>query len=277
MVRTLHSDHGGVIVKAQINGITLAFNDQGTGLPIIFLHAFPLNRTMWAKQEEALSSQFRIITIDLRGHGESDAPLWHYSLDQAADDVRGLLDYLSIRQAVFVGLSMGGYILFAFHRKYAGYAKGLVLADTRAQADTDEGKQARFEMAQIAYKQGARAIADMMIPKLLSPATIRTRPELVQRVRTMIEGNQISGIAGDLMAMAQRPDSIPLLKRISCPAQIIVGELDLPTPPSDAKLMTDNIPNAHLAIIPEAAHLSNLEQPRLFNETVRAFVENVTR
>ncbi len=264
-------------MQAQINGITLAFNDQGTGLPIIFLHAFPLNRTMWAKQEEALSSQFRIITIDLRGHGESDAPLRHYSLDQAADDVRGLLDHLSIRQAVFVGLSMGGYILFAFHRKYAGYAKGLVLADTRAQADTDEGKQARFEMAQIAYKQGARAIADMMIPKLLSPATIRTRPELVQRVRTMIEGNQISGIAGDLMAMAQRPDSIPLLKRISCPAQIIVGELDLPTPPSDAKLMTDNIPNAHLAIIPEAAHLSNLEQPRLFNETVRAFVENVTR
>ncbi|MFY4729198.1 alpha/beta fold hydrolase [Nitrospira sp. BLG_2] len=264
-------------MQAQINGITLAFNDQGTGLPIIFLHAFPLNRTMWAQQEEALSSQFRIITIDLRGHGESDAPLWHYSLDQAADDVRGVLDYLSIRQAVFVGLSMGGYILFAFHRKYAEYVKGLVLADTRAQADTDEGKRARFEMAQIAYKQGASAIADMMIPKLLSPATIRTRPELVQRVRTMIEGNQISGIAGDLMAMAQRPDSIPFLNRISCPAQIIVGELDLPTPASDATLMADNIPNARLAIIPDAAHLSNLEQPCLFSETVRTFVATVSR
>jgi 3-oxoadipate enol-lactonase len=264
-------------VQAQINSITLAFNDQGTGLPIIFLHAFPLNRTMWAKQEEALSSQFRVITIDLRGHGESDAPLWHYSLDQAADDVRGLLDYLSIRQAVFVGLSMGGYILFAFYRKYAEYVNGLVLADTRAQADTDEGKQARFELAQIAYKQGARAIADVMIPKLLSPATIETRPELVQRVRTMIEGNQVSGIAGDLMAMAERPDSITLLKQMTCPTQIIVGDLDFPTPPSDAKLMADKIPNAHLAIIPGAAHLSNLEQPSLFNETVHSFVLNVTR
>jgi 3-oxoadipate enol-lactonase len=264
-------------VQAQINSITLAFNDQGTGLPIIFLHAFPLNRTMWAKQEEALSSQFRVITIDLRGHGESDAPLWHYSLDQAADDVRGLLDYLSIRQAVFVGLSMGGYILFAFYRKYAEYVNGLVLADTRAQADTDEGKQARFELAQIAYKQGARAIADVMIPKLLSPATIETRPELVQRVRTMIEGNQVSGIAGDLMAMAERPDSITLLKQMTCPTQIIVGDLDFPTPPSDAKLMADKIPNAHLAIIPGAAHLSNLEQPSLFNETVHSFVSNVTR
>lgn len=262
-------------MQAQINGITLAFNDQGTGLPIIFLHAFPLNRTMWAKQEETLSSQFRVITIDLRGHGESDAPLWHYSLDQAADDVHGLLDYLSIRQAVFVGLSMGGYILFAFYRKYAEYVKGLVLADTKAQADTDEGKQARFEMAQIAYKQGGRAIADVLIPKLLTSATIQTRSELVQCVRTMVEGNQVSGIAGDLMAMAERPDSIPLLKRITCPTQIIVGELDLPTPPTDAKLMTDKISNAHLAIIPEAAHLSNMEQPGLFNETVRSFMSNV--
>lgn len=262
-------------VKARINGITLSFNDQGTGLPIIFLHAFPLNRTLWAEQEEALSSQFRVITIDLRGHGESDAPLWHYTLDQAADDVRGLLDHLSLQQAVFVGLSMGGYLLFAFYRKYAERVKGMVLADTRPQADSEEGKQARFEMAQVAYKQGGSAVADIMIPKLLSPATIQTKPDLVRRVRMMIEGNQVSGIAGDLMAMAERPDSIPLLKQMTCPAQIIVGELDLPTPPSDAKLMADQIPGAHLAIIPGAAHLSNLEQPGLFNEAVRSFVGNV--
>lgn len=263
-------------MQARINDITLAFNDKGTGLPLIFLHAFPLNRTMWAKQEEGLSSQFRVITIDLRGHGESDAPLRHYSLDQAADDVHGLLDYLSIRQAVFVGLSMGGYILFAFYRKYAQCVKGLVLADTRAQADTDEGKLARFEMAQIAHKQGPRAIADIMIPKLLSPVSIQTRPKLVQCVRTMIEGNQVSGITGDLMAMAERPDSIPLLKQVTCPAQIIVGELDIPTPPSDAKLMVDWMPNARLTIIPGAAHLSNLERPDPFNDTVRSFVADIT-
>jgi pimeloyl-ACP methyl ester carboxylesterase len=275
MVRT--PQPGELTVQAHINGITLAFTDQGTGHPLVFLHAFPLNRTMWVEQEEALSSQFRVITIDLRGHGESDAPLWRYTLGQAADDVCGLLDYLSIRQAVFVGLSMGGYILFAFYREYAERIRGLVLADTRAQADTEEGKQARFEMAQIAYKQGASAVADIMIPKLLSPATIHTKPELVRRVRTMIEGNQVTGIGGDLMAMAERPDSIPLLKQMTCPAQIIVGELDLPTPPSDAKLMADQIPGAHLAIIPGAAHLSNLEQPGLFNETLSSFVAHVTR
>lgn len=265
------------LMLTQVNSISLAFNDLGTGLPLVFLHAFPLNRTMWVDQEKALSTQFRVITIDLRGHGESDAPLWHYSLDQAADDVCGLMDHLSVQQPILVGLSMGGYIALAFYRKYAERVKGLVLADTRAQADTEDGKRARFEMAQTAYKQGPSAIADIMIPKLLSPGTIQTRPELVQRVRGMIEGNQVSGIAGDLMAMAARPDSTPLLQRISCPTQIIVGELDVPTPPADARLMSEKIPNARLAVIPGAGHLSNLEQPELFNESIRSFGSNLTR
>jgi pimeloyl-ACP methyl ester carboxylesterase len=264
-------------MTAQINGIALAYSDRGTGLPIIFLHAFPLNRTMWAQQEVALSSQFRVITIDLRGHGESDAPLWRYTLAQSADDVNALLDHLSIQQATFAGLSMGGYILFAFYQKYAARVKGLILADTRAQADTAEGKDGRFQMAQTAYKNGPPAIADLMIPKLLSPATIQTRPDLVQQVRTMIEGNQISGIAGDLMAMAERPDSIPLLKQITCSTQIIVGELDQATPPSDAKLMAEQIPNARLSIIPHAAHLANLEQPDTFNQIVANFVSEISK
>ena len=264
-------------MKTRINGIIIAYSDRGTGLPIVFLHAFPLNRTMWAQQEEALSLRFRIITVDLRGHGESDAPLWRYTLEQSAEDVNALLDQLSIQQAIFVGLSMGGYILFAFYRKYAARVKGLVLAGTRAQADTAEGKDGRFQMAQTAYKKGPTAIADIMIPKLLSPATIQTRTALVQQVRAMIENNQISGIAGDLMAMAERPNSIPLLSQITCPTQIIVGELDQATPPSDAKLMADQIPNARLAIIPGAAHLTNLEQPEAFNQIILAFAAELAK
>jgi hypothetical protein len=145
--------YNGDYMRAQVNGITIAYNDRGTGLPIVFFHAFPLNRTMWATQEKALSSQFRIITIDLREHGESDAPLWRYTLDQSADDVSALLDQLAIQQALFVGLSMGGYILFTFYLKYASRVKGLILADTRAQADTSEGIEGRFQMAQTAYTQ----------------------------------------------------------------------------------------------------------------------------
>lgn len=262
-------------VHTQINNITIGYSDQGTGLPIVFLHAFPLNRTMWATQERLLSLQFRIITIDLCGHGESDAPLWRYTLEQSTDDVRALLDHLEIQRALFVGLSMGGYILFAFYRKYAARVKGLILADTKAQADTEEGKNGRLQLAQIAYKKGPPAIADIMIPKLLSPTTIQTNPDLVQQVRAMIESTQISGIAGDLMAMAERPDSVPLLSQITCPTQIIVGELDQATPPSDSNLMAEQIPHARLAIIPNAAHLSNLEQPEAFNQIVGSFASDL--
>ena len=166
-------------MKSRINDIDLAYSDEGQGPPLIFLHAFPLNRTMWTPQAEALAARYRVITIDLRGHGESDAPMWRYTLEQFADDVIGLLNHLSISKATFIGLSMGGYILFALYRKYSEYVEALVFADTRAQADTPEGKAARFSMAQIAYKRGAATIADLMLPKLLSPAALTTTAALL--------------------------------------------------------------------------------------------------
>jgi pimeloyl-ACP methyl ester carboxylesterase len=262
---------------AQINGINLAYTDQGQGPPVVFLHAFPQNRAMWESQVQALSGTHRIVTLDFRGFGESDAPLWHYTLEQFADDVKGLLDHLSIQQAVLAGLSMGGYTLFAFWRKYADRVKGLVLADTRAQADTEEGRTGRFAMAQTAYTKGAAAIAEIMLPKLLSPVALQTKPELVRRVRATIERTQISGIAGALMAMAGRPDSVPLLTQIACPTLVITGELDGPTPPADGKLMAERIPGARLELIPQAGHLSNLEQPEAFNEAIRSFLDQLVK
>ena len=258
---------------ARINGLNLAYTDQGQGQPVVFLHAFPQSRAMWTSQVEALSKTYRVVTLDFRGFGESDAPLWHYTLEQFADDVAGLFDHLAIKQAVLVGLSMGGYTLFAFYRTYADRVKGLVLADTRAQADTEEGRAGRFAMAQTAHTKGAAAIADIMLPKLLSPVALQTKPDLVWQVREAIEQTQISGIAGALMAMAGRPDSVSLLTQIARPTLIITGELDGPTPPADGRLMAERIPGARLEIIPQAGHLSNLEQPEAFNTAVRAFLE----
>ncbi len=260
-------------MQAQVNGITLAYSDRGAGLPIVFLHAFPLNRTMWAPQEEVLVSRFRVITVDLRGHGESAAPLWRYTIEQFADDVASLLDHLSIQKTVLVGLSMGGYVSFAFGRKYPDRIKALVLADTRAQADSEEGRKGRFNMAQIAYMKGASAIAEIMLPKLLGTTSLQTKPHLVQQVRTIIERNQISGIAGDLMAMAERPDSVPILPTIACPTLVLVGEEDTTTPLAESRLMADRIPGARLEIIPRAGHLSNLEQPERFNRAVVTFLD----
>jgi len=260
---------------ATINGINLAYTDQGRGTPVVLLHAFPQSRAMWAPQVNALSKTHRVIAPDFRGFGDSDAPEGAYTLDRFADDVAELLDHLAIPRAVLVGLSMGGYTLFAFYRKHTARVNGLVLADTRAQADTVEGRAGRFAMAQTAKSKGAGAIADLMLPKLLSPVAQQTKPDLVRQVRSAIERTTVSGIVGALMAMAERPDSVPLLAQIACPVLVLTGELDGPTPPADGNFMAERIPGARLEIIPQAGHLSNLEQPEAFNAAVRTFLDAI--
>lgn len=267
-------------MKAKINGIEMAYTDQGPdmgpkGLPVVFLHAFPLNKSMWEPQIQALADRFRVITLDLRGHGESSAPLWRYTMKQFADDVKGLLDHLAIRQAVLIGLSMGGYVLFAFYRQYADRVKALVLADTRAGTDTPEGKAGRYAMAQAAYKEGLSTVEEAMLPRLLSPAALQEKPALVEEVAAFIRSTPLSGIVGDLMAMSDRSDAIPLLPQIRCPTLVIVGDQDQATPPHEAKLMVEKIPGARLEVIPGAGHLANLEQPEAFNKAVSAFLETL--
>ena len=259
-------------MKARINGIDLAYSDEGQGQPIVFLHAFPLNRSMWNPQIRGLKNNFRIITIDLRGHGESEAPMWRYSLGQFAEDIKGLLEHLGISKAAFVGLSMGGYILFTLYRKYPSLFNALVLADTRATADTPEAKATRFSMAQIAYKRGSSTIAELMLPKLLGSTSLDHRQDLVEQLRHMITANEISGIVGDLMAMEERPDSTPLLRDLKIPTLVIVGEEDVASPPEEVQGMAEHIPGAKFTIIPEAGHVSNLDQPKLFNQSIREFL-----
>lgn len=262
-------------MDAHLNGIRLKYTDEGTGTPIVLLHAFPLNRAMWEPQINPFSGGFRTIAIDLRGHGGSSQGLTPHTLDDLATDIKHLLDHLHIQEAIFVGLSMGGYILMAFYRLYPDRVKALVLADTRAQADTPDGRAGRFEMIRTAETQGVTAIADIMIPRLLSVHTIKADPELVENVRRMILHNPVETIVADLRAMADRPDSVPLLAQIACPTLVLVGELDQSTPPSDARLMAERIPGAQLAVLRHAAHLSNLEQAEAFNKTVFSFVERV--
>ncbi|MEW6543026.1 MAG: alpha/beta fold hydrolase [Nitrospirota bacterium] len=262
-------------MRAQINGITLAYDDRGTGLPLVFLHAFPFNRTMWEPQLKGLSDRFRVVTVDLRGHGESDAPLWHYTMDQFADDVKGLLDHLAVEQAVLAGLSMGGYLGFAFYRKYPERIKALVFADTRAEADKPETVAWRFNLAQRVYKEGAKAVADEMGPKLLSPKTYQTKPDLVALVRAISLSTPTSGALGDLMALAERPDSTPLLGRIACPTLVLVGQDDALTTVEENRRIAERIRGARFEVIPAAGHLSNLEQPETFNRAVRSFLETI--
>ena len=155
-------------------------------------------------------------------------------------------------QAVLIGLSMGGYVSFAFYRKYARRVQALVLADTRAAADSAEARTGRFNLAQTAYRKGAGAVAEIMLPKLLGATSMAERPGIVRQVRHMIETCEVSGIVVDSMAMAERPDSMSLLSLITCPTLVLVGEEDGTTPPSEARIMAQGIPGARLSIIPGA-------------------------
>ncbi len=261
--------------RATVNGIEIAYTDEGAGVPVVFIHGYPLNRTMWEPQVSALSTKARCIAVDLRGHGESQAPLWSATVEMYADDVKGLLDHLGVDRAVICGFSMGGYVTFAFYRKYRERVLGLILADTRPQADTLEGRQGRFASAQTAQAEGAKAIADAMVPRLLTKKSLDERRDLAAAARRMIESTPLTGIAGDLMAMAERPDSVELLGSIDCQTLVIVGEEDALTPPADARLMAEKIRGARLTVIPGAAHLANLEDAAAFNKAVAAFLDSL--
>jgi pimeloyl-ACP methyl ester carboxylesterase len=193
-------------------------------------------------------------------------------MDDFAADVIDLLDTLHIEDAVIGGLSLGGYVAFAVLRHAPAYARGLILADTRPQADAPAALDGRKKMLALVSSEGPDAIAAEMLPKLLGDTTRRERPTVVERVTTMIRENTSAGIAGALTAMMNRPDSTPLLSAIRCPTLVVVGSEDTLTPPAVSEEMARAIPGAQLSIIERAGHLPNVERSDAFTETVAAFL-----
>jgi len=255
-------------------GFTMAYDDRGRGLPLLFIHGYPLNRTLWEPQIDDLSYTTRVLTVDLRGHGESDPMPGPYPMDLLADDCISLLDALGITTPIVIcGLSMGGYVTFAFYRRCAARVAGLILTATRAGADSSESKANRDKSAVLAQEKGADVIAEAMLPRLLSPKTLTARPDLVDRVRKIMRGISIDGIVGDLTGMRDRLDSTPLLNEINIPTLVIYGADDQIIPLSEVEFMHQAIINSELKIIPDAGHLPNLEQPELFNQIVKEFTK----
>jgi pimeloyl-ACP methyl ester carboxylesterase len=250
---------------ANIDGLQIAYRDEGRGHSLLLIHAFPLSGAMWDQQIAALSSTYRLIVPDLRGFGASPVVPGTTSLDQYADDLAGLLDQLGLEHVAVAGLSMGGYIAFALLRRHRERVDALILADTRSQPDNEDGRRAREENARLVEHQGPRAIADQMLPKLLSP---NAPQQLRAEVRRLIEANDRAGIAAALRAMAVRPDSTPLLATIAVPTLVVVGAEDILTPPSDARAMHAAIAGSQLAELPGAGHLAHLEAPEAFNGAV---------
>jgi pimeloyl-ACP methyl ester carboxylesterase len=267
-----HSPKG---TKKVVRGIEIAYDDVGSGPSVVLLHGYPFNRSMWREQVEELRQNHRIIVPDLRGHGESAVTPGPATMESMALDVASLLETLNISRATIGGLSMGGYVALAFYRLFPLRVRSLVLADTRPQEDTDEGKQNREQQAEKAMKEGMEGIADAMLPKLLAPETVAERPDTVRRVREMILGTEPEGAASVLRGMAVRKDNTSFLSRIIAPTLILVGSNDAITPVADSELMHREIGGSRLRIMEGAGHVSNLERPEEFNRELVKFINDV--
>jgi 3-oxoadipate enol-lactonase len=261
---------------ADFESFRMAYDEAGSSIPILFIHGYPLNRRMWQPQIDALSIDAHVIAPDLRGHGDSTPTEGVYSMDLLAEDCAKLLDTLNITEKIVVcGLSMGGYISFAFARKFPNRLAALILTATRAAPDTEEGKLNRQRSIALAREQGIAPIIESMLARVLSPVTLQNNPDLVETVRQIMQHTSLQAVIGDLQGMIERIDSRPFLKQISVPTLIIHGKDDNLIPIEEAQAMQAAIPSSRLLILENAAHLPNLEASERFNQAIREFIKTL--
>jgi 3-oxoadipate enol-lactonase len=268
--------------RAPLTSVELAYADRGTGVPVLLVHGFPLDHTMWSAQIDALADRCRVIAPDLRGFGQSTLgtidPEQGISMERYADDLAELLDVMAVGEpVVLVGFSMGGYIAWQFVRKYAARLRALVQCDTRAAADTDEARAGRLKMAENVAQWGSARVAEMMGPKLLSPQTFSTKPNVVTAVRKVVENTSPAAIAAAQRGMATRPDMTDLLPTISVPALVVVGAQDAISPPREMRDIAATIPGAKFVEIPQSGHMTTMENPEAVNAALTKFTAGVGR
>ncbi len=256
----------------------LSYEETGAGELVVLLHGFPLSRGMWSEQIGPLAAHYRVVVPDLRGHGASPVSEGVATMEAMADDVLELVDHLGAREPfVLGGLSMGGYVALAFARRRLERLKGLMLIDTRAAADTPEAAMTRVKTAQAVLALGVTMVVDSMMPRLFAPAALANHPDRVQAIKTIMARTRPQGVAAAQRGMACRPDSRPYLARITIPTLVVVGELDVITPPAESELMAQSIPGASLAVIPGAGHMAPLECPELVNPVILDFLAKVSK
>jgi 3-oxoadipate enol-lactonase len=252
-------------------GVTLAYDDTGSGTPVVLVHAFPLDRRMWQPQG-GLTAVCRLITPDVFGLGESGLPPDGWTVESYADTLAEWLTARKVEKAVVGGLSMGGYVALAFANRHPDRVLGLILADTRAEADTDEARANRAKSIDLVKAKGPAAVIDQMMPKMLSDHTRRGNPAVEARVRELAESQTADGVAAALAALRDRPDSTAALKTFRFPALVVVGGQDALTPPAAAEAMADQLGDVTTETIYSAGHLSSLENPSEFNGAVKRWL-----
>lgn len=254
-----------------VNGIKV-YDYQGDKETLIFIHAFPLSSEMWSTQINYFKDKFRVITYDVRGLGGSKQENNQFTLEEYVNDLLEICNKLKLENIITCGLSMGGYIILrALERQPELFSK-VILADTRAERDTDEGLIMRSN-AIIDIKNGKiDNVLNDYLKKLLSEKNLNN-PEIKNYVFNLMKRNSPEGIIGAMLAIATRTTTLHSLKKIKIPALILVGEYDSLTPIQFAEDMNNQLPDSSLDIIPDAGHLSNIENPQYFNESISKFLK----
>lgn len=258
--------------------MNLSYTESGSlsALPLVLIHAFPLSRQMWKHQHTALADTARVLSVDLPGFGESDSLSVHPSIQGFTDAVVRFLDEKGIDRAVIVGCSMGGYIAFELWRRAQERVAGMVLCDTKAEADTPEARQVRMDAIEGVKSNGVGPVAEAMVPKLLGQSSHERHPELASEIDTIIRDTKPEAIIHAQQAMADRPNSIETLSSISVPVLMLFGDEDAITPPSFGQTMSEHLPQCTLTVIPFAGHLSPLEQPDSVNEAIKVYLASLS-
>jgi len=247
----------------------------GEGPDLVLLHPFPTNHRFWMGVADMLAARYRLIAYDLRGHGDSSAGAGAATMEKHAADLARLCDVNKVDKAVFAGVSIGGYVLFEFWRRHRERVASLILSDTRATADTEEGRAARLKSAEDVLENGPAAFLESMVPKLLGQHTRDNRPDVVEGARKMMAKMTAAGIAAIQQGMAARPDSVATLATVDVATLVLAGAEDTLTPPADAEFLHQHIPGSRLEVIPNAGHLAIFEQRNAAGKVIRDFLDGL--
>lgn len=245
----------------------------GEGPPVVLLHPFPVNHEFWLPAAEPLGVRYRVILPDVRGHGDSEVGEGPATMAKHAADLARVMDACDVGRAPLIGISIGGYILFEFWRRFRGRVAALGLCNTKAPADGPEGRAARLAAANDVMERGTEPFFEAQAQRLMGETTREMRPDLVEGALRMMRKMSPSDVAQVQRGMAERPDSVDTLKTINVPTLIITGGEDLLTGANEAELMHRHIAGSQLRVIPKAGHYSAWEQPAEATRLLRQFLD----
>jgi pimeloyl-ACP methyl ester carboxylesterase len=262
-------------MKLKSDNAEVFYEVLGEGPAVVLLHAFPADHNLWRPVAERLATRYRVVLMDLRGHGQSSAGEGPATMEKHAADLARVCDAAGVGKAVFGGVSIGGYVLFEFWRRCRERFRGLILSDTRAQEDTEQARAARWQAAETVERNGPDTFLETMVPRLLGKSTMINRPDLVEALRALTSRMTIAGIAAVQRGMAARPDSVPTLRTITAPTLLLFGDEDTLTPVSEGELMRRDIAQSRLQVLARAGHLAVFEQQDAAHQAIRDFLDHL--